>query len=351
MLMTEDKIILGIESSCDETSCAIVKNGREVLANAVTSQIDLHKRFGGVVPEIASRAHIEAINTVIEEAFETAGITHKDIDAIAVTHQPGLIGSLLVGLMSAKTLAWTWDIPLVGVNHVLAHAYAANLEAEPVEYPAVALIASGGHTALYHCAGPADMKLLGTTIDDAAGEAYDKVATILGLGYPGGPIVDKTAAKGNPQAVDFPRTLLKGQSLDFSFSGIKTAVLYHVNGTPNQPAPADRQWGIENLSEDQINDIAASFQQAVVETLIIKIRRALKVTGAKTIILGGGVAANSGLRSAAQVLADKARITLRRPEMRFCTDNAAMIAGLGYHNLLAGAVSDLSLTATPTVNL
>lgn len=349
--MDYNKIILGIESSCDETSCAIVADGKHVLANAVTSQIDLHKRFGGVVPEIASRAHIEAINTVIDEAFALANLTPKDIDAVAVTHQPGLIGSLLVGLMAAKTCAWCWGVPLVGVNHVLAHAYAANLEAEPVEYPAVALIASGGHTALYHCKSPGDMERLGKTIDDAAGEAYDKVATILGLGYPGGPIVDKLAATGNPQAVDFPRTLLKGQSLDFSFSGIKTAVLYHVNGAPGKEAPADRPWGLEHLSESDIADIAASFQQAVIDTLIIKIRRALKVTGAKTIILGGGVAANRGLRAAVQELADKRRITLCRPEMRFCTDNAAMIAGLGYHNLLAGLESELSLAATSTVNI
>ena len=348
--MTESgqEIILGIETSCDETSCALVRGGREVLSNVVASQIDLHRRFGGVVPEIASRAHIEAINTVIAEAMDQSGAAAADVAAVAVTHQPGLIGSLLVGLMASKTLAWVWDVPLIGVNHVYAHAYAAALEAEPLEYPAVALICSGGHTALYHCESPTEMELLGTTIDDAAGEAFDKVASILQLGYPGGPAIDDAARSGDPTAVNFPRTLLKGQSLDFSFSGIKTAVLYHVNGVPGARRPSPKH-GIEDFSPQEIADVAASFQSAVVDTLMIKLRRAAGKIGAQTLILGGGVAANSALRTAAEVLAKKLDCTLRRPEMKYCTDNAAMIAGLGYHYLRTGQTDDLRLTATPTV--
>ncbi|MCD4825571.1 MAG: tRNA (adenosine(37)-N6)-threonylcarbamoyltransferase complex transferase subunit TsaD [Phycisphaerae bacterium] len=352
IMRDKQKIVLGVESSCDETACAVVVDGVEVLCNVVASQIDQHARFGGVVPEIASRAHLEAINTVIAEALESAGVGPADISAIAVTHQPGLIGSLLVGLMAAKTLAWVWDVPLVGVNHVCAHAYAAALAADPVKYPAVALIASGGHTALYQCVGPTEMKLLGSTIDDAAGEAFDKVATILQLGYPGGPAIDIAARQGNPAAVNFPRSLLKGQSLDFSFSGLKTAVLYHVNGVPGSPLPPDGQpRGIENFSAGQVADIAASFQAAVVDTLCIKIRRAVQQTGARTIILGGGVAANSALRDGVKNLAAKLGCVLRRPEMQFCTDNAAMIAGIGYHFLQAGQTADLRLAATPTVRM
>jgi N6-L-threonylcarbamoyladenine synthase len=251
-------------------------------------------------------------------------------------------------------------LPLVGVNHVYAHAYAAALNAPPIEYPAVALICSGGHTALYRCSSPTEMELLGTTIDDAAGEAFDKVASILRLGFPGGPAVDRAAREGNPQAVQFPRTLLSGQSLDFSFSGIKTAVLYHVNGVPHRPrknkpvetqtpASAPQAKGVENLTPRQIADIAASFQAAVVDVLRIKVRRAVKLTGARTIVIGGGVSANKALRAAMAELAAKLHCTLRLPEMRFCVDNAAMIAGLGYHNLLAGKISELDLEAYPTV--
>lgn len=339
--------VLGIESSCDETACAVVAGGQTVLAQVVASQIDVHRRFGGVVPELASRAHIEAMNTVLEDTLCQADLGREEIDAIAVTHEPGLIGSLLVGLMAAKTLAWVWDKPLVGVNHIAAHAYAANLDAEPVVYPAVALIASGGHTALYQCKSPTEMDLLGSTIDDAAGEAYDKVSSILGLGYPGGPVVDRTAGEGDPSAVDLPRSLLKGQSLDFSFSGLKTAVLYHVQGVPGARSDSDRA-GVE-LTPQTVADIAASFQQAVVDTLMIKIRRALQATGAGSVILGGGVAANGGLRRAAAQLAEKQGLRLYRPAMAYCTDNAAMIAGLGFHLLQAGKSDDLDLSATATV--
>jgi len=375
--MSERTLVLGIESSCDETACAVVADGRGVLSSAVASQIDLHARFGGVVPEIASRAHIEAVNTVFAQALAEASVAPSDIAAVAVTCQPGLIGSLLVGLMAAKTVAWVWDSPLIGVNHVYAHAYAAALNAEPIDYPAAALICSGGHTALYRCLSPMDMELLGTTIDDAAGEAFDKVASILHLGYPGGPAIDKAARGGSPEAVRFPRSLLAGDSLDFSFSGIKTAVLYHVNGVPGArgarpdgqgeasgsrhsrrgPGPARQRLssqpnagrGIEQFSPAELADVAASFQAAVVDVLKIKLRRAARAIGAKTLILGGGVAANSALRAALEKLAGQLGMTLRMPEPRFCLDNAAMIAGLGYHYLKAGKLDDLTLTAHATV--
>jgi len=368
--MTRPTHILGIESSCDETACAVVADGRDVLANVVASQIDLHARFGGVVPEIASRAHIEAINTVIERALSESGVAPENIAAVAVTNEPGLIGSLLIGLMAAKTLAWVWDVPLIGVNHVYAHAYAAALEDEPIDYPAAALICSGGHTALYRCDGPIDLHLLGSTIDDAAGEAFDKVASILDLGYPGGPVIDRIAAGADGQAVPFPRSLLKGPSLDFSFSGLKTAVLYHVNGVPGElrdgrtrrkrrrkPGPQAQRAaaqpnagrGIEHFTEQEIADVAASFQAAVVDTLRIKLRRAAKQTGAKTLILGGGVAANTALRSSLAALADRLHCTLRMPAMTYCVDNAAMIAGVGYHYLQAGQIADLELAAHATV--
>jgi len=351
----DGRYILGIESSCDETGCAVVADGRRVLSNVVASQIDLHARFGGVVPELASRAHIEAINTVIGKALEESGVACEDIAAVAVTNEPGLIGSLLVGLMAAKTLAWIWSVPLVPVNHVCAHAYSPALDAEPIEYPAVALICSGGHTALYHCLSPTEMHLLGSTIDDAVGEAFDKVAGILKLGYPGGPVIDRISAGANPRAVRFPRALLRGQSLDFSFSGVKTAVLYHVNGVPGARRRKRRSsagrvgCGIENLSEREVADIAASFQAAVVDVLRIKLRRAARKLGARTLILGGGVSANSALRRAAGELAEKLHCRLRLPELRFCVDNAAMTAGLGYHYLQAGMTADLDLEARATV--
>lgn len=351
--MTEPTYILGIESSCDETSAAVVADGQKVLSNVVASQIELHARFGGVVPEIASRAHIEAVNTVIAQAMAQSGLRSDQITAVAATHEPGLIGSLLVGLMAAKTVAWAWDKPLVGVNHVYAHAYAAALDAEPIEYPAVALICSGGHTALYDVQSPTEMTLLGTTIDDAAGEAFDKVASILELGFPGGPVIDKLSRDANAEAVRFPRPLLSGQSLDFSFSGLKTAVLYHVYGVP-AGGRADGKGRseskrLEDLSAGDRADIAAAFQAAVVDVLRTKLRRAACKVGARTLIIGGGVAANSALRASLGELAAKLRCTLRLPPMRYCVDNAAMIAGLGYHYLSRGMTSDLSLEAHATV--
>jgi N6-L-threonylcarbamoyladenine synthase len=362
-MTTSRTLIMGIETSCDETGCAIVADGSSVLFNVVASQIELHARFGGVVPEIASRAHIESINTVIDQALAESGASPHEIAAVAVVNEPGLIGSLLVGLMAAKTLAWVWGKPLVAVNHICGHAYSAALNDRPIDYPAVALICSGGHTALYHCESPTQLTLLGSTIDDAAGEAFDKVASILSLGFPGGPAIEKAAAHGNPKTVKLPRSLLKGQSLDFSFSGIKTAVLYHVNGLPCNRRRTGRRSrhaqrkasqpnagrGIENFTSQEIADLAASFQDAVVDTLIIKLRRAAKTTSARTLVIGGGVSANSALRKAAQVLADDLNCELRLPAMEFTVDNGAMTAGLGYHYLKAGRIADYHLAAHATV--
>jgi len=344
----ERRLILGVESTCDETGAAVVADGREVLSNVVASQIELHARFGGVVPEIASRAHLEAVNTVIAQALERARVAAEDVSAVAVANQPGLIGSLLVGLMAAKTLAWTWQVPLIGVNHIHAHAYSPALDAEPIEYPGAALIASGGHTSLYHCRSAIDVELLGATTDDAAGEAFDKVAAILSLGYPGGPAIDRAAQSGDPKAIHFPRALLKGQSLDFSFSGLKTAVLYHVQGVPGALRKGVPK-GMRTLSEQEVADVAASFQAAVVDTMRIKLRRAAKAAGAKTLILGGGVAANSALREAIRRLGQKLGVTVRMPAIQYCADNAAMTAGLAYHLLAAGKSDDLELAATATV--
>ncbi len=343
------ELILGIESSCDETGCAVVAGGRDVRANRVASQVDLHARFGGVVPEVASRAHLEVITAIIDDALEESGTAAPDIAAVAVANEPGLIGSLLVGLSAAKALAWGWSKPLIGVNHIHAHACAPALAGDPVTYPAAALVCSGGHTSLYHCRGPADLQLLGATIDDAAGEAFDKVATILGLGYPGGPAVDRAAAGGDPRAVAFPRTLLDPSSLDFSFSGLKTAVRYHVEGVPGTAAAPGARRGRECLDDTAIRDIAASFQQAVVDVLIEKLRRAVERTAAASIIIGGGVAANTALRAAAAELARETGCPLHCPPPAYCTDNAAMIAALGWHHFTRGAVSGLDLAAAATI--
>jgi N6-L-threonylcarbamoyladenine synthase len=330
--------ILGIESTCDETAAAVVVDGYDVRSNIISSQVDLHARFGGVVPEIASRAHIEKIIPVIEEALGTANTKLQDIDAIAIAHRPGLIGSLLIGVTAAKTLAWACNKPLIGVDHVHAHLYSVVLETNiDPPMPAVGLVCSGGHTALYRVNGWSDVTLIGSTIDDAVGEAYDKVAAILGLGYPGGPLLDRLAQQGNPKAIRFPRSLLGRDSLDFSFSGLKTAVLYHVRGVPGpraKPAPPA-------LSESQLLDVAASFQAACVETLIEKLKRAVRKTGARSIVVGGGVSANHGLRQALAKLSIPAYL----PPLRYCMDNAAMSAGLARIAYADARFSDLGLDA------
>jgi len=332
--------ILGIETSCDETAAAVVADGRVVKSSVVASQTELHEKYGGVVPEIASRAHIENIYPVISEALVQAGVGQEDIDAIAVANQPGLTIALVVGVTAAKTLSFAWEKPLVAINHLHAHLQSAMLAEEKLELPAVALIVSGGHTCLYDCESSLELELLGSTIDDAAGEAFDKVATILKLPYPGGPSIEKAAAKGNPEAVKFPRSMLGRESLDFSFSGIKTAVLYYCRG---QDMKGENR--VDSMSEQEIADIAASFQAAVIEVLVKKTQRAAKKIGAKTVLLGGGVAANSQLRSALQQMCDAAepaKKLLIAPK-QYCTDNAVMVASLAYYKYKVGLFADLTL--------
>jgi N6-L-threonylcarbamoyladenine synthase len=332
--------ILGIETSCDETCAAVVSDGRRVLSSVVATQIEIHRKYGGVVPEIASRAHIEALVPVVAEALQEARTPADALDAVAVVHRPGLIGSLLLGLTAAKTLAWLRGVPLVGVNHIEGHIYAACLERDALPFPCVSLIVSGGHTSLYRSEGPADHRLLGATTDDAAGEAFDKVASLLGLEYPGGPSIDRAAEGGNPKAVTFPRSWLGPDSFDFSFSGLKTAVLYHVRG---KGAEAKRRATL--LAPEEMADVAASFQEAVVDVLVTKTLRAAEASGVDRVIVGGGVAANRRLRARFQEEAGRAGIEVLLPAMRFCTDNAAMVAGLAYHYARAGRFADLDLEA------
>ena len=332
--------ILGIETSCDETCAAVVSDGRRVLSSVVATQIEIHRKYGGVVPEIASRAHIEALVPVVAEALQEARTPADALDAVAVVHRPGLIGSLLLGLTAAKTLAWLRGVPLVGVNHIEGHIYAACLERDALPFPCVSLIVSGGHTSLYRSEGPADHRLLGATTDDAAGEAFDKVASLLGLEYPGGPSIDRAAEGGNPKAVTFPRSWLGPDSFDFSFSGLKTAVLYHVRG---KGAEAKRRTA--RLSPEETADVAASFQEAVVDVLVTKTLRAAEASGVDRVIVGGGVAANRRLRARLQEEAGRAGLEVLLPAMRFCTDNAAMVAGLAYHYARAGRFADLDLEA------
>jgi N6-L-threonylcarbamoyladenine synthase len=290
--MSPDINILGIETSCDETAAAVVRNGSDVLSNVISSQIELHQKYGGVVPEIASRAHIEKIYPIVQQAIEQSGINQNDIDAVAVANQPGLTVALIVGLTAAKTLALVLEKPLIAINHIHAHLQSAMMETKDLCLPAVALVVSGGHTSLYDCENILELKLLGSTIDDAAGEAFDKVASILNLPYPGGPSIEKAAKDGNPAAINFPRTMLAKDSLDFSFSGLKTAVLYHCCG---KDMKGENRVG--KMSQKEIADIAASFQAAVIDVLVRKTEIAADRVRAKTILLGGGVAANNHLRN------------------------------------------------------
>lgn len=338
--MNTEPTILGIETSCDETSAAVVTDGHGVRSNVVATQFDVHAKYGGVVPELASRAHIENLDGVIQEAMATAGVTPREIDAIAVTYAPGLVGCLLIGVTAAKTLSLAWGKPLIGVNHIHAHACSAAIAMEPGEpepWPAMALVVSGGHTSLFLVREPLSIELLGCTIDDAAGEAFDKVASILDLGFPGGPIVDRVARTGRTDAYSFPRTMLEKESLDFSFSGLKTAVLYAVHG------PGKTTGGLARLNTQDIADVAASFQAAVVDVLVAKTMLAVEQTGVKHIVVGGGVAANSALRTRLESACEQRGIGLHLTPMKYCTDNAAMIASLGSRLLAAGRVSDLAL--------
>jgi len=332
--------ILGIETSCDETAAAVVTDGRIIKSSVVASQVKLHEKYGGVVPEIASRAHIERIYPVVGEAIKQAQLSKEDVDAIAVANRPGLTVALIVGVTAAKTLAFLWDKPLIAIDHLHAHMQAAILNTDKLELPAVALVVSGGHTSLYDYRSPLEPKLLGSTIDDAAGEAFDKVASILNLPYPGGPAIEKIAEKGNPNAIDFPRSLLDRDSLDFSFSGIKTAVLYYCRGQDMKGRNR-----VDSMTGRQIADIAASFQAAVVDVLVEKTRRAAEKINAKTILLGGGVAANKSLRAALRKLCDhpeQSKKLVVSPK-QYCTDNAVMVASLAYYKFKAGLFADLTL--------
>ena len=335
-------LILGIDTSCDDTAVAVLRGPREVLSNEVATQYDLHAAFRGVVPEIASRAHTERINPVLSRALETAGVEASDIDAVAVTNRPGLIGSLMVGVAAAKALAWAWEVPLVGVHHIEAHCVAAFADHEDLDYPFVALVASGGHTALYHCRGPQAIELLGATIDDAAGECFDKVAVLLDLPQPGGPHVAKLATEGDPKAVRFPRARVKGAPLDTSFSGLKTSVLYYLKGPGGRRDEPDRA----DLDVSHA-DVAASFERAVVDVLVDRSLKAAEQVGARTLVIGGGVAANRELR---RLLGERAPddLVLRYPSMPLCADNAAMIAIRGHELLTAGITSELDLDVRAT---
>ena len=335
-------IILGIETSCDETSASVVEDGIKVHSNIVASQQELHTRFGGVVPEIACRSHTDTIITVIDKAVTEANIKLSDIDAISVANTPGLIGALLIGLTTAKTLSWLLGIPLITINHLHAHIYASKIEHEDIDYPAISLVVSGGHTSLFLTQSETRHTQVGGTIDDAAGEAFDKVGKILGLGYPAGPEIDTISKKGNGKAILFPRSYLKKDSLDFSFSGVKTAVLYHCLGQDSKNTGE-----MPELKDREIADLAASFQEAVVDVLVNKTIFAATKFTARSIILGGGVACNSRLR---QRLADAAKqrdIPLYYPSKKLCMDNAAMVAGLAYHKYDEEAFSGLEVEAMP----
>ena len=321
-------ILLGIETSCDETAAAVVKEGNTIAASVIASQIEVHHRFGGVVPELASRKHIEAIVTVVDEALNQADLSLGDIDAIAVTRGPGLVGALLVGFAFAKACAYALEIPWVGVNHLEGHINSVFLESDPPPFPFIALLVSGGHTGIYHVTSHITMELMGQTRDDAAGEAFDKVAKMLELGYPGGGIIDRLSRAGDPAQIKFPRTYLDKSNFDFSFSGIKTAVKRYIMHH-------------KNSIKDQIPDIAAGFQEAVIEVLCYKAIHAALSKGCGDIALVGGVAANSRLREKLRTDAKGKGISVHIPSLKLCGDNAAMIAAVGYHCLKAGIVSNL----------
>ncbi|HCJ58591.1 MAG TPA: tRNA (adenosine(37)-N6)-threonylcarbamoyltransferase complex transferase subunit TsaD [Clostridiaceae bacterium] len=339
MKMGKDVVILAIESSCDETSASLVRNGREVLSNIISSQISVHKKFGGVVPEVASRKHIENISQVIDLALGEAGLRFDDIGGIAVTHGPGLVGALLIGLTTAKALAYARKLPLIGVNHIEGHIYANFIQHKELEPPFVCLVASGGHSHIVNVRSYGSYEIMGMTRDDAAGEAFDKIARALGLGYPGGPLVDKIAREGNPHAIDFPRAYLEEGSYDFSFSGLKSAVLNFLNSLSMKG------------SSPNIPDVAASFQQAVVDVLSDKLIAAAEEKKSPYAVLAGGVAANSKLREELSNKGLEKGIKVLYPDLILCTDNAAMIGSAGYYKLMRGEISEMNLNAVPNLTL
>ncbi len=335
----KDIFILAIESSCDETAAAVVKNGREVLSNVISSQIELHKLYGGVVPEIASRKHIEKINQVIEEALSDAKMTLDDIDAIGVTYGPGLVGALLVGVAEAKAIAYAKNLPLVGVHHIEGHILANFIENKELKPPFICLVVSGGHTHLVCVKDYGTYEIIGRTRDDAAGEAFDKVARAIGLGYPGGPKIEKLSKEGNPEAIAFPRAKIEGFQYDFSFSGVKSAVLNYINGC---------QMKGETYEEA---DIAASFQKAVIDVLVGNAMHAVKEYGLNKFAIAGGVASNGTLREAMREACEENEIEFYHPSPIFCTDNAAMIGVAAYYEYLSGTRHGWDLNAVPNLKL
>jgi N6-L-threonylcarbamoyladenine synthase len=334
MNVNESTVVLALETSCDETAAAVVMGGNDVLSSIVSSQIDIHARFGGVVPEVASRAHLESLIPVVNAAVEESGILPERIDAVAATAGPGLIGALLVGVSAAKALSLAWNKPFIGVNHLEAHLYAGLLDDPTLEFPLIVLLVSGGHTMIIEMRNHGDYTILGRTIDDAAGEAYDKVARYLNVGYPGGPVIDRLAAEGNPTAIDFPRAIMH-DGLDVSFSGLKTSVINYVRKNPN----------VSNT------DIAASFQEAVVDVLCSKTIKAAQQVKAKGIVLGGGVSANSSLRAQMTQRGAEAGFKVALPSRAMCTDNAAMIASAAWHRLKSDGPMDLTCGAYPNLKL
>lgn len=339
MAEEKDVLILAIESSCDETAAAVVKNGREVLSNVISSQIELHKLYGGVVPEIASRKHIEKINQVIEQALTDANVTLDDLDAVGVTYGPGLVGALLVGVAEAKAIAYAKQLPLVGVHHIEGHISANYIENKELEPPFLCLVVSGGHTHLVCVKDYGTYEVIGRTRDDAAGEAFDKVARAIGLGYPGGPKIDKLSKEGNPDAIVFPRAHIEDAPYDFSFSGVKSSVLNYINGCKMKG---------ETYSQA---DIAASFQKAVVDVLVGNAMRAAKEYGFSKLAIAGGVASNSGLRAAMQEACVANQIAFYHPSPIFCTDNAAMIGVAAYYEYLNGTRHGWDLNAAANLKL
>lgn len=359
-------LVLGIDTSCDDTSASVVESGTRIVSNVISNQTAIHKQYGGIVPELASRRHIEMIWPVVDEALKNAGISFRDLSCVAVCHGPGLIGSLLVGCSFAKALCYAKNVPLVAVNHLEGHIFSTFFEEPRPAFPFIALIVSGGHTCLYRVDGFGKYTELGKTRDDAAGEAYDKVSKLLGLGYPGGPVIDTLAREGDAKAIDFPRAYLP-DSLDFSFSGLKTAVLHFVKsegGTgrdrafgiasashAEKPCKESGNRGIAELTNREpgsrhsqfMKDICASFQAAVVDVLVRKTEWAIKKTWVRTVALSGGVAANSALRAKMKAMADERGVTLCMPSLPLCTDNAAMIAAAGYHHFKAGNLAGLDL--------
>lgn len=334
-----DILILAIETSCDETAAAVVKNGRQVLANIVSSQVDLHRKFGGVVPEIASRKHLEYINPVIEQALATAGVDWSELDAVAATYGPGLVGALLVGLSAAKALAYVLDKPFIGINHIVGHIYANFISHQRITSPVVCLTVSGGHTDLLFFEELGAYRILGSTRDDAAGEAFDKTARLLDIGYPGGPAIEKASKDGKATAINFPRPFLNDDTYDFSFSGLKTAVINYLHHK--------KQKG-EGII---VADVAASFQQAVIDMLIAKILKAVQEFPVKSVILSGGVAANKTLKQQLTEKLARYSLPLYTPDLSLCTDNAAMIGSVAYYRYQQGRFSPLSLNARANLKL